>query len=140
MAHDQLGFNLLNRIHGHADDDKQGSTTEIECDAQTGRYPVHAGRIEEVVNFWSYPRNGLDLKSGDQKFRQEANQNEVNSPRCGKPAQNPIDVLRGSLSGADARDIAAVFANIVSHFHRIEDDADIKETEKDNAGDIEHVI
>lgn len=37
VAHDQLGFDLLNRVHGDTDYDQQRSAAKIEVDSQTGR-------------------------------------------------------------------------------------------------------
>ena len=36
--------------------------------------------------------------------------------------------------------VSAVFADIVRHFHRIENDADIEEAEKDDSDDIQQVV
>jgi hypothetical protein len=34
MAHNQLRFDLLNRVHGHAHHDQQGSSAKVEIHVQ----------------------------------------------------------------------------------------------------------
>src|SRR4051794_2871881 len=46
VAHDQLRLDLIDRIHGHADDDQQRGSSEVEVDVQTFEqlarsHPVH---------------------------------------------------------------------------------------------------
>ena len=77
MAHDQLGFDLLNRIHGHADHDQKGCASKIECDAQTRRDPAQSGGIQEIVELGTDPGNRLNLKSRNQKFRQKAHKHQI---------------------------------------------------------------
>ena len=69
MAHNQLGFNLLNRIHGYTYDNKQRRASKIERDAQTGRNPGHVGACQQIVKPGSDPGERLYLKAGNHKIR-----------------------------------------------------------------------
>ena len=77
MAHDQLGLDLLHRVHRHTHHDQQRRAAEIKSDAQTRRDPAHSGGIQEIVQRGADQRNRLHLESGDQKFRQQADQNQI---------------------------------------------------------------
>src|SRR5438132_11749017 len=46
VPHDELRFDLLNRVHGHADDDQQRRTAEIEVEAHALREPHRQEAIE----------------------------------------------------------------------------------------------
>ena len=82
----------------------------------------------------------LDLESGNQKFRQETDKYQVYSAGGRKSAQDLVDIFGRSVAGPDSGNVSAVFADIVGHFHRVENDADVKETEKDDSDDIQKVV
>src|SRR5271156_2928853 len=39
VAHDELRFDLLDRVHGYADDDEQRGAPEVEVDAEAVGHP-----------------------------------------------------------------------------------------------------
>src|SRR5207344_501709 len=46
VAHDQLSFQLLDGVHGHADDDQQRRAAEIKLHAQTFQEPHREVAVE----------------------------------------------------------------------------------------------
>src|SRR6185369_15873783 len=75
VAHDQLRFQLLDRVHSDADDDQQRCTTKIEVDAQTVQNPLR----ENTVKPRATEPGGqvIQVNAGDHPLGQQANQRKV---------------------------------------------------------------
>src|SRR6266404_4631401 len=137
IPHDQLCFQLLHRIHGHADDDQQRRAAEIKLHAEPFQEPGREVAIEPAANA---PSQVIQVNAGDQPFRQQANYREINGADEGKALQNLADMLAGGAPRPDTRDETAVLAHVVRELGRVEDDADVEEREQDNQYDVHQVI
>jgi hypothetical protein len=67
-------------------------------------------------------------------------QTRVQSAGCGETAQNAVNEFRSPVSRSDPGDISAIFADIVRNFHWVENNTDVKETEKDDTGYVQEVV
>ena len=136
MAHDQLGLDLLHRVHGHADDDEDRGAAEHEVDADPlGDEPGQVG-----LEPGSDPGQGLDLEAGDQELGQDGHGGQVDRAGQGDPAEDVVDVVGRVLARPDARDEAAVLAEVVGDVDRVEDDRDVEVGEEDDGRDIDEVV
>src|ERR1700722_5754349 len=72
VPHDELRFDLLDGIHGDADDDKQRGASEVEVDAEAVGHP--AGQM--VKNGADEP-DVVEVDSADQQSRNDGDDDEV---------------------------------------------------------------
>src|SRR5712692_6185128 len=91
VTHDQLGLDLLKRVHGHAHHNQQGGSAEVKAHAQPAQEPVR--KVAEEVAAQP-PGQLVQLKARDQEFRQQTDQHQVNGAGERQAAQNPVDILR----------------------------------------------
>src|ERR1017187_6220743 len=75
MAHDQLRFNLVDGIHGHAHHDQQGSAAKVKVHVQP--FQQEAGR----VSVHEIPEQGqmLELDAGNHDVRNQAQDRQIDS-------------------------------------------------------------
>src|SRR5712672_1821365 len=137
IPHDQLRFELLHSVHGHADHDQQRCAAEIKLHAQTFQEPGREMAIEPATDA---PPKMVEVDTGDQPLRQQTNYREVDGADKREALQNPADVLAGGASRPDARNEAAVLAHVVREFGRVEDDSDVEEREQDDQNDVDQVV
>src|SRR5258707_39285 len=137
IPHDQLSFQLLHGIHGHANDDQQRRAAEIKLHAEAFQEPRWEVAIEPAANA---PPEVIQMDAGDQPFRQQTNYREIDGADEGKALQNLADMLAGGAPRPYARDEPPILAHIVRELGRVEDDADVEEREQDNQHDVHQVI
>src|SRR6266700_1687276 len=123
MAHDQLRFDLVDRIHGHAHHDQQRGSAEIELHVQ----PVQQESREKVVNKVSDKRQVLQLDTVQHDIRNQAQEGQVKAAHDRDLGQNIVHVVGGIPSWPDAGDESAVLAHVVGRLMRVENDRDVKE-------------
>src|SRR5512139_187987 len=135
MAHDELGLDLLHRVHGDADNDQDGGAPEHEVDAHAlGDEPGQVG-FEPGPD----PGQGLDPEAGDQELGQDGHGGEVDRAGQGDPAEDVVDVVGRVLARPDAGDEPAVLAEVVGDVDGVEDDRDVEVGEEDDGRDIDEV-
>src|ERR1700679_47531 len=135
MAHDELRFDLLDGVHGYADDDQQRSTAEVEVDAKTVGHP----RGKVIKDRTDKPEM-IEVDSANQECRDDGDDDEVNSTDEGDAGEHIIDEVSGALAGADARNEATVLAHIVSDVVGTEDNGDVEVREEDDGADLKNFV
>src|SRR4029077_12128033 len=86
------------------------------------------------------PAEVIQMNAGDQPFRQQTNQREIDGADERQALQNLADVLAGGASRPDARNEPAILAHVVRELGRIENDADVEEREQNDQDDIDQVV
>src|SRR6185369_13510437 len=137
VAHDELRLDLLDRVHGHTDDDQQRRAAEVELVAHAFREPERQRAIERGADA---ERQLIHVNAGDQELRQDADGREIDRADERDARQDPINVIAGLLPWTDARDEAAVFAHVVGRVDRIEDDRRVEVAEEDDADDLQQIV
>src|SRR5258707_10711155 len=82
----------------------------------------------------------IQMDAGNQPFRQQTNQREIDGANERQALQNLADVLAGGTSRPDAGDETAILAHVVREFGRIEDNADVEEREQNDQNDVDQVV
>src|SRR5712664_1716948 len=80
------------------------------------------------------------MDAGDQPFRQQTNQREIDRADEGQTLQNLADMFAGGASRPDARNEAAILAHVVREFGRVEDDADVEEREQNDQNNVDQIV
>src|SRR6266481_4064710 len=109
LVREQIALNLRQRIHGHADHDQERRAAKVER---------HRG-------------------VGNQNFRDKADNREVDRAQYRDARKHIVDVFRGALAGANARNEAAMLLEIVGGLGRVEHDRGIEEREEHDQRQIE---
>src|SRR5215467_4757772 len=130
MAHDQLRFDLVDRVHGHADHDQQRRSAEIEGHVQAIEDPV--GQLVKEIPAQP-PRQVMEMQAHDHPLRNQRDQNQVQATDKGDPGKDLIDVIAGAMSGAYAGNKSPVLAHVVSNIGRIENNRNVKVRKEDDA-------
>src|SRR5712664_4925170 len=86
------------------------------------------------------PAEVIQVNTGDQPFRQQTNQAEINGADKGQPLQNLADVLGGGAARPDARNESAILAHVVGELRRIENDSDVEEREQNDHQNVDQVV
>src|SRR6266481_7624076 len=86
------------------------------------------------------PSEVIQMDAGDQPFRQQTNQRQIDRADKGQALQDLADVLAGGASRPDARNETAILAHVVRELGRIEDDADVEKREQNDQDDVNQVI
>src|SRR5271156_315325 len=131
VAHDELRFDLIDGIHGNADDDEQRGAAEVEVDAETlghpgGKAVKDAAHEEEVV----------EVDSADEELRNDGDDDEIEGADQRDAGEHVVDEVGGALAGADAGDEATVLAHVVGDVVGTEDDGDVEVGEEDDGGEV----
>src|SRR6266702_2874287 len=137
IAHHQLRFDLLNRIHGHTHHDQQRGAAEIERYVQAFEHEPPHVFIEPGAQSSGQV---VQVDTGDKPFGQQADRRQIDAAHKSQPAQDAIDVLGGIAAGAYAGNESTVLAHVVREFGRVEDDADVKEGKKNDQQNIDQSI
>src|SRR5271163_3290558 len=72
VAHDELRFDLLDGVHGDADDDQQRGAAEVEVDSETVGHP---GR--QVIKDRADEPEMVEVDSADEERRDDGNDDEI---------------------------------------------------------------
>ena len=72
VAHDELRFDLLGRVHGDTDDDEQRGATKVEVDAETVGHPTG-----QMVKDGAYEPDMVEMDSADEQGRNDRDDDEV---------------------------------------------------------------
>src|SRR5437868_4581511 len=80
------------------------------------------------------------MELGDQEFRQQAHEREVQRADNRDAGENVIKIIRSRLAGTNARDKTAVLAQVLSRLIGIENDGGIEEREEDDQPRIQRHI
>src|SRR6185437_2034564 len=138
IAHDELRFQLLHRIHRHADNNQERRASKIK---------LHAEPIEDEA-----PRMGikpiaaqpggqvLQVDARNHPFRQKANDGEINATYERQPRKYSIDMFGRVSSRTDSRHEPAILPHVIRQLGGIENDAHIEEGEEDDQHDIQQGI
>src|SRR5579862_280991 len=68
VPHDELGLDLIDRIHGHADHDEQGSAAEVKLYVEAFQKEAREIRVDPVAD----PRQMLQVNAGNHDVRNQA--------------------------------------------------------------------
>src|SRR5262249_37036650 len=82
----------------------------------------------------------LELKSLQQKLRQQSNQRQIGCAHSCKTRQDLIQVIRGSLARSNARNKRAVFAQVIGYFVGVEDDRNVEERKENDCRRVDQVM
>src|ERR1700735_4390978 len=128
IAHDELGFELLHRVHGYTDDNQQRSAAKIELHIQ----PVENKAPHMLIEPIAYQPQVLQVNAGDHPFRQQTNDGQINSAHKRQARQNAIYIFRCVPSRTNSGYKPAILAHVVRKLRRIKNDAHVKKCEKDD--------
>src|ERR1700730_5057730 len=133
VAHHELRFDLLDRIHGHAHDHQERSAAKIKRHVESLQDESPHVIIEPGAQ-----RSGqvVQMYAGDHPFRKQADSRQIDAAHKRQPAQDAVDVLRGVTAGAYPGNESAVLAHIVREFGGVKNNSDVKESEKDDEQNI----
>src|SRR5438874_6043712 len=136
VAHDELRFDLLDGIHGHADHDEQRGAAEIKVHAQSVSHP---GRQigKEITD--RTPKV-IEVGAGDHELGNQGDQNQIQAADQGDASKNLVDVIGRAAARADSGNESAVFAHVVGHFVRVENNRNVKIRKEDDANTIEECV
>jgi len=109
MAHEQLTLNLVYRVESHADDDENGSSSEIEA--------CYAHKLCHQVRHQCDPGEKYRAAEGD-------------------PAHDFFNKVRGRFARTYAENETAVFFHVVRHVGRIENNSGVKIAEEHNERNV----
>src|SRR6266851_10326400 len=137
VAHDELRLHLGHRVHGHADDDEERGSAEIEVEAEAFRDPREVVVGQEGVDDRPEVGDGRDLEAGDEELGKDGDEGEVDGAAEGDAAQDVVQVLRRALARTDAGHEAAVLPHVLGHVVGVEDDGGVEVAEEDDEGDVE---
>src|ERR1700722_16108746 len=136
VPHHQLGLDLLDCIHRHADHDQQRGAAKIEIDFQ----PFQNEAPHMIVKPSSDQRQMLKMNAGHEELRQETNRRQVYPAHKRQPSKYAVDLSRRVAPGTYARDNPAILSHVVRKLGGIEHNPDIEKREQDNQRDVdEHV-
>src|ERR1700722_16162500 len=95
VAHDELRFDLLDSVHGDADDDEQAGAAEVEVDAEAVGHP---GR--QAIKDRSDEPEMVEVDSADEEGRNNSDDDEVDCANEGDAGEHIVDEVCGALAGA----------------------------------------
>src|SRR5690348_7722584 len=101
IPHDQLRFQLLHSVHGHANNDQERRTAEIKLHSQTFQEPHREVAVKPGANA---PSEMVEVNAGDHPLGEQTNQSQINRADERQPLQNSADVLGSVAAGTDAWD------------------------------------
>src|SRR5579859_3374484 len=135
VAHDELGLDLVDRVHGHADYDQERGTAEVEAHVQAVGDP--GGQLFKET---SEQPEVVKVDAADQDLRDQGDDDQVEGAYQGNPGEDVVDEVRCTPAGADAGDEAAVLAHVVGNVVRAEDDGDVEVGKEDDAYHVEQFV
>src|ERR1700748_2473604 len=110
VAHDELGLDLVDGVHGYADHDEERSSAEVEAHVQAvgdpgGQFFEESADQPEVV----------EVDSADKNLRNQGDDDQVQRAYQGDAGKDVVDKVRRASSRADAGNEAAVLPHIVGN-------------------------
>ena len=108
MAHDQLRFDLVDGVHGHANHNQQRCSAEIEGDVHAMCHPVR-----QVLEDPTDQPKLVETDARDEECGNEGNDDQVQCTHQGDARQDVVDKVRRALAGPDSGDKGTRFAEIV---------------------------
>jgi len=139
MAHDQLRFDHLNRIHRHANENQQRRSTE-DATQYLQTQSLCQKRRQIGIHSGTDPRNLLDVEARVHQFRYQSDESEIEAAHESDPGKDVVDVLRRPLAWPDSWDETTVFTHVIGDFIRIVDDLRIEVAEEDDPAQIQQVV
>src|SRR2546430_6581467 len=136
VTHDELRFNLSNRVHRYPNYDQQRRTAEIKRYSQTVGHPGRQAFKERSYSAGQMVQGN----GGDHPFRDERDDDQVESSHQRDAGENLIDVIGSSLSGTDTRNESAVLPHVVSNFVGVENNRYVEVCEKDDSYCIQQSV
>src|SRR5665213_950756 len=95
VAHDELRFDLIDRVHRDADNDQQRRSAEVEVEAETvGKHGWEL--IEERTD----EPEMVEMDSAEQEHRENRNGDKINRANQRNARQDIVDEVRRALAGA----------------------------------------
>src|SRR5581483_8752999 len=132
VAHHQLRFDLVDRVHGHADHDQQGSAAKVEVHVQAVGDPGW-----QLLKERADQPQVVEMQTGDHPFRNNRNQDQVQRSHQGDAGQDLVDVIRGPGARTNAGDEPPVLTHVVGNFSRVEHDRHVEVCEEDDANGVQ---
>src|SRR5581483_10417307 len=133
VSHDELGFELLNGVHGHTDDNQQRRAAEIKLHTETVQNP---GRQMLVKPGSDRAVEAVQVNARNHPLRQEANDSQEAGADERQALQDLAHVIAGVAARTNSRNKTAVLAHVVGQLGRIEHNADIEEGKQDDQRDV----
>src|ERR1700693_3714660 len=90
VPHHQLGLDLLNCIHRHADYDQERGAAKIKIHFQ----PFQNEAPHMIVKPRSDKRQMLKVNAGHEPLRQETHRGQIDPSHKRQPPKNAVDMLR----------------------------------------------
>src|SRR5580704_3349195 len=106
---EQIALNLRHRVHGDTDHDQKRRAAKVE----------------------------RHRRIGNQNFRNQADDREINRSDHSDARQHVIDVFGGALARPDARNEATMLLEVVGGLGRVEHDRGIEEREEHDQREIQ---
>src|ERR1700693_1726251 len=104
VPHHQLGLDLLDCIHRHADHDQKRGAAKIKINFQ----PFQNEAPHMIVKHRSDKRQMLKVNAGHEELRQETNRREVDSAHERQSPKDAVNVFGRVAPGTYARDESTV--------------------------------
>src|SRR5205807_4828628 len=79
----------------------------------------------------------VQVNAGNHPFRDERDDDQIQSAHQSDASEDLVDVIRGALPRANARNKAAVLPHVVRNLIRVEDNRHIKVGKKNDAHGVE---
>src|ERR1039458_6481819 len=135
MTHDQLRFDLVDRIHGHTHHNKQRGAAKVEVH-------VHAVNHDRGQIFEKPPDKPylVEADAGDESRGDHLNHNQINRAHQRDARQNVIDKVGGALAGPDSGDKRTRLAEVVGDVVRPHHNGNVKIGEEDDEKDIQQLV
>src|SRR6202522_3806953 len=136
IPHHQLRFQLLHRIHRHADHDQQRRAPEIKLHVQPGQNEPREVRVEPHA----HQRQMLQMDTGNHPFRQQTNNRQVHAAHERHPRKYPVDVVESVAARPDPRKNPAVLPHVVRQLRGIKNNSHVEKGKKDNQRHIDQSV
>src|SRR4029453_10084736 len=115
---DELGLDLLDRVHRDADHDQERRAAEVEVEAEALRQEARHRGVEPGPD----SRDPLDLQAVVEDVGQQRHERQIRRAHDRDAREHGVDVVGLFLAGGDAGDDPAVLAHVVGGVGRVEDD------------------
>src|ERR1035437_5348341 len=97
VAHNELRFDLLYRVHSYAHDDQKRCASEVEVDAEAMGHPCG----KSVKDSPDQPQM-VEVDTADEDGRNELNNDQVKGSYKGDPSEDVVDEVGGAAARTDA--------------------------------------
>src|SRR5579875_3832914 len=124
MPHNQLGFDLLDGVHGDSHHNQQRGAAKVEVDVEAMKKPTGKVCIKPRASQPGWEVVQSQARKHD--FGDNGNQSEVKAAHPRNLRKNFIQMIGCPLAGADAGNKTSLLANIIRDFIRVIDDRKVK--------------